>query len=337
MNASVDDVKEFVAENREAALAMAAGHFRTSEDQLETWVVPPTIHISGLGDRVLLIAALRSERSSRAAEPRREERRDERRDGGRGGRDRDRDRDRGGRDRDRGDRDRGRERRSFRGNGEDEAPRRTFDRAPAAAEAAEEPAPAATVRSELGQVGVFVAGLVERMGLREVAVTEAETEDGEIVITLAGRAISGLVDRDPRVIAALSHLAHRAAEALLEEGASAHVLVKGARRPREEGRDRDRDRPQRDGRRDRREGRDGRGDRSSRGRDSDDRDIDEAELERLAKSAAKSVRETGESELLPPMNSRERWFIHNALKDERGVRSESEGEGARKRVKIFPA
>jgi len=313
MNASVDDVKEFVAENREAALAMAAGHFRTSEDQLETWVVPPTIHISGLGDRVLLIAALRSERSSRAAEPRREERRDERRDGGRGGRDRDRDRDRGGRDRDRG------------------------DRAPAAAEAAEEPAPAATVRSELGQVGVFVAGLVERMGLREVAVTEAETEDGEIVITLAGRAISGLVDRDPRVIAALSHLAHRAAEALLEEGASAHVLVKGARRPREEGRDRDRDRPQRDGRRDRREGRDGRGDRSSRGRDSDDRDIDEAELERLAKSAAKSVRETGESELLPPMNSRERWFIHNALKDERGVRSESEGEGARKRVKIFPA
>ena len=61
------------------------------------------------------------------------------------------------------------------------------------------------------------------------------------------------------------------------------------------------------------------------------------ELERLARDAARAVRESGEAELLPPMNSRERWFVHNALKDERGVRSESEGEGARKRIKIFPA
>jgi predicted RNA-binding protein Jag len=36
------------------------------------------------------------------------------------------------------------------------------------------------------------------------------------------------------------------------------------------------------------------------------------------------------------MNSRERWVVHNALKDERGVRSESEGEGPRKRVRISP-
>ena len=333
MNASVDDVKEFVAESREAALAMAAGHFRTSEDQLETWVIPPSVHISGLGDRILLIAALRSERGSRAPEPRREERREERREG-RGGRDRDRDRG----DRDRGERgDRGRERRSSRGNGHDEGgSRRSFDRPPREPAPVEEAEPAlATTRSELSQVGVFVAGLVERMGLREVEVTEGETDDGETVVTLAGRAITALVERDPRVIAALSHLAHRAAEALLEDGAAAQVVVKGARRPREEGRDR----PHRDGRREqRREGRgEGRGDRHGRGRDSDDRDIDEAELERLAKDAARSVRESGEPELLPPMNSRERWFIHNALKDERGVRSESEGDGARKRVKIFPA
>jgi len=167
------------------------------------------------------------------------------------------------------------------------------------------------------------------MGLRDVAVSEAETEDGEILVTLSGRAISALADRDPRVIAALSHLAHRAAEALIEEGAMAQVLVKGARRPREESRER----PQREGRRDRREGR---GDRFERAREPYDRDIDEAELERMAKEAARSVRESGESELLPAMNSRERWFVHNALKDERGVRSESEGEGARKRVKIFP-
>jgi len=331
MNASVDDLKEFVAESREAALAMAAEYFRTSEDQLETWVVPPSVRLSGLGDRVLLLAALRSERGSRAPEPRREERREERREG-RGGRDRDRDRDRG--DRSRGERgDRGRERRPPRGNGHDEgASRRPFESPAREAAPAEEEEPAlATTRSELSQVGVFVAGLVERLGLRDVVVSEGETDDGEIVVTLAGRAITAFVDRDPRVIAALSHLAHRAAEALLEDGASAQVVVKGARRPREEGRDR----PQRDGRREHR--RDGRGERFGRSRDSEDRDIDEAELERLAKDAARAVRETGEPELLPPMNSRERWFIHNALKDERGVRSESEGDGARKRVKIFPA
>jgi R3H domain-containing protein len=180
--------------------------------------------------------------------------------------------------------------------------------------------------------------LVERMGLREVAVTEAETEEGEVVITLAGRAITNAADRDPRIIAALSHLAHRAAEALLDEGAAAQVLVKGVRAPREDSRDRPRGEGRRGGRRDERGGRDDRrDDRPSRGRDSDDRDIDEAELERLAKDAARSVRESGEPELLPPMNSRERWFVHNALKDERGVRSESEGDGARKRVRIFPA
>ena len=72
-------------------------------------------------------------------------------------------------------------------------------------------------------------------------------------------------------------------------------------------------------------------------RDPEDRDIDEGELERLAQDSARIARDTGESQLLPPMNSRERWFVHNALKDERGVRSESEGEGARKRVRIFPA
>ena len=37
------------------------------------------------------------------------------------------------------------------------------------------------------------------------------------------------------------------------------------------------------------------------------------------------------------MNSRERWVVHNALSDEKGVRSESEGEGRMRRVKLVPA
>jgi predicted RNA-binding protein Jag len=189
----------------------------------------------------------------------------------------------------------------------------------------------------LGEIGKFVAGLLERMKVADVSVSEAQS-DGETIVTLGGRAIASLAEQEPRLVAALSHLAHRAAEALIGEDATAQVEVRGARRP---ARDDSRERGGREGR----EGRDRRGprrdnrrdDRGPRSRDGDDRDIDEAELERLARDVARSVRETGEAELLPPMNSRERWFVHNALKDERGVRSESEGEGARKRVKIFPA
>jgi predicted RNA-binding protein Jag len=37
------------------------------------------------------------------------------------------------------------------------------------------------------------------------------------------------------------------------------------------------------------------------------------------------------------LNSRERWVVHNALKDVSGVSSESVGDGRLKRVKIVPA
>jgi predicted RNA-binding protein Jag len=187
----------------------------------------------------------------------------------------------------------------------------------------------------LGEVGKFVVGLLERMKLTDVTAGESESE-GLTTVTVAGKGIVSLAEREPRLLAALSHLAHRAAEALIGEEASAQVEIRGLRRaPREDSRERGgRERDSRRG-----GGRDGgrRDDRPRGGRDSDDRDIDEAELERLAKDSARDVRDSGEPKLLPPMNSRERWFVHNALKDERGVRSESEGEGARKRIKIFPA
>jgi spoIIIJ-associated protein len=318
MNASVDDVKEFVAENQQAALAMAESFFRTTADQLEYWVIPPAFRVSGLGERVILIAAPRSERAARAPESRRERVTPEREGRREGSRDR---------DRDRGPREPRRERERDRdGERERETPR------PARAESLE-PAPS----GPLGEIGKFVAGLLERMKAADVSVSEAQS-DGETIVTLGGRAITSLAEQEPRLAAALSHLAHRAAEALIGEDATAQVEIRGARRPaREESRERggregregrDRRGPRRDGRRD---------DRGPRSRDGEDRDIDEAELERLAHDVARSVRESGEAELLPPMNSRERWFVHNALKDERGVRSESEGEGARKRVKIFPA
>jgi predicted RNA-binding protein Jag len=323
MNVSVDDLKEFVAESREAALAMAEGYFRVAADQLETWVVPPSLPVSGLGGRTLLIAALRSERSSSAPEARREERRPAERE-----RPPARERDRG---RDRGDREGSHARRA------PESPRFPSEERSARPAAHEVPADAeeqvAAPSGRLGQVGTFVAGILERMKLRDVAVSEKEADDGEIIVTVSGRSITTLAERDPRLVAALSHLAHRAAEALIDDDATALVEIRGLRRaPREEGRERS----GREGRRDQRRGAP-REERGGRGRDPEDRDIDEAELERLARDSARAVRESGEAELLPPMNSRERWFVHNALKDERGVRSESEGDGARKRIKIFPA
>ena len=344
MNASVDDVREFVAETREAALALAESFFRTSAAELETWVVPPSVHISGLGARVLMLAAPRSAVQAERPAPRREERRDDR--GGRGGERREERRDeRRPRERDRGERrerggergERGRDRgeRGERERGERERPR---EEAPVAA------APISTeplTPGRLGPVGEFVTGILERMKVRDVVASETETDDGEIVVTVGGRGITALVEREPRLVAALSHLAHRAAEALIEgDDAAAQVVIHGVRpAPREEGRERG-GRDSRDGRRDR--GRDSRGGGDRGGerrprRDPEDRDIDEGELERLAQDSARIARETGESQLLPPMNSRERWFVHNALKDERGVRSESEGDGARKRVRIFPA
>lgn len=328
MNASVDDVKEFVAESREAALAMAASHFGTSEGQLETWVIPPSFHVSGLGERTILIAAPRgAERPARPHQVGRDERRPERE---RPSRDRDRGerRERGERG-ERGDRDRGGRDHEPRAAATERVTPRVERDTPRESEREPEPA---SHSGPVGQVGTFIAGILERMKVRDVGVSEAETEDGEIVVTLSGRAITTMAEREPRLIAALSHLAHRAAEALVDDDAAAQVEVRGMRRP---AREDSREPRGREGRRDSRKDRGG--DRPSRGRDPEDRDIDEAELERLARDAARSVRESGDAELLPPMNSRERWFIHNALKDERGVRSESEGEGARKRVRIFPA
>jgi predicted RNA-binding protein Jag len=48
------------------------------------------------------------------------------------------------------------------------------------------------------------------------------------------------------------------------------------------------------------------------------------------------VRRSGEPEILESMTAKERWVVHNFLKTVDGVTSESEGEGASKRVKILP-
>ena len=89
------------------------------------------------------------------------------------------------------------------------------------------------------------------------------------------------------------------------------------------------DRGGRGGRRDRGD----RGDRSDRG---DRGERDDAALEKLAHESAAEVTRTGQPVVLRPMNSKERWVVHNVVNETPGLRSESEGEGRMRRVKIEP-
>ena len=62
----------------------------------------------------------------------------------------------------------------------------------------------------------------------------------------------------------------------------------------------------------------------------------EANLTALAKRIAAKVARTGRSHTLEPMNPYERRIIHSAVSEVEGVKSESTGEGAARRVVILP-
>lgn len=60
-------------------------------------------------------------------------------------------------------------------------------------------------------------------------------------------------------------------------------------------------------------------------------------LESTARRAAEEVQKTGAAVELAPMNSRQRFVVHTALRDFDKVRTESVGEGRERRVRIVPA
>ena len=116
------------------------------------------------------------------------------------------------------------------------------------------------------------------------------------------------------------------------------ALKEGPRGDRGEGRDREER-----GHRGHRRERGGRGDRGDRGdrRERRDRggrgerpDVDHAELEKLAHESVAEVTKTGEAVVLRPMSSKERWVVHNVVNETPGLRSESDGEGRLRRVRI---
>lgn len=60
------------------------------------------------------------------------------------------------------------------------------------------------------------------------------------------------------------------------------------------------------------------------------------ELRAAATVAAEKVRKTGAPYEFSPMSSRERRIVHLALRDEADLHTESEGEGAQRRLVVYP-
>jgi len=60
------------------------------------------------------------------------------------------------------------------------------------------------------------------------------------------------------------------------------------------------------------------------------------ELRMAATVAAEKVRKTGTPYRFAPMSSRERRIVHLALRDEADLRTESEGEGMRRCLVVYP-
>lgn len=223
-----------------------------------------------------------------------------------------------------------------------------------------------------GPVGDFVQAVLQHLGATARLRLGEQERDGTILIQLEGPRVSELAEQDPNFLPSLSHIADRAAARLVGPDAKAEVQI-SAPRPAggggdRGGRGRSRERSggdrggrsgrgergggDRGGRREER-GRGGRGGgggggdrggdrgrpeaRGGRGGDRGGLDDQEREaVEQYAREAAEEVVRTGEPKVLRDMNSRERWVVHNTVRDIEGVRSESIGEDPSKRVKLLP-
>ena len=193
------ETHEFIGRDRSEALAKAVAFFGADEGALAVADVDPG-RISGLGSRVAIVVYRReagppsrrpSERSSERAEPRR----------GRDGR-----RERGGED--------GGARRS-RSPRPDRFERQERSERPERASRAElgdreEPPSKATATTALTEIGQFVAGVLERMGIGSFEIAES-SENGELVVLqIHGAAALALASGDGRAVDAVQLLANQA-------------------------------------------------------------------------------------------------------------------------------
>jgi spoIIIJ-associated protein len=201
------EAREFVADSREEAVADAARFFGMEEGELRLSDLNPN-EIHGLAGRIVVVAAPegspkvsagggddgggRGERGGRSERGGREGGRE----GGRGGRERGGRSERGGREG---------------GRGERESAPSEAGAAPSGSATPEEIAASkGTAKGEIGDVGQFLLGAVERMALGAFEI--AESSDGDYVIyQLSGPAAEALGAGDGRGVDALQLLANQAA------------------------------------------------------------------------------------------------------------------------------
>jgi spoIIIJ-associated protein len=228
-----NEPNEFVGESVEDATASAARFFDVDAAELNV-VVAPENSISGAAGRTVVVAFPKSVRPGRGGG------------GGDGGRERDDDRRGRGRG-DRGDRDEGRSRegrgrgrgrergdrgdRGGRGNDRGERAERS-EPAGAAADVAPQESKG-SAQGELGPVGEFVLGVLERMSLGGFEISEV-AEDDFLVYQIRGAVTSPLSSGDGRSVDALQLLANQAAKQLLEDAPRVVIDVEGESEAREE-------------------------------------------------------------------------------------------------------
>ncbi|MEE2664770.1 MAG: R3H domain-containing nucleic acid-binding protein [Myxococcota bacterium] len=216
-----NEAREFFADSRDEAVAEAARFFEMEESELRLSEFDP-LAVHGLGGRIVVVAAPSG--APRVTPGGGDGDRGGRRE--RGGRDRERggrDRERGGRDRERGGRDR---EPSGRGRGRDDDVRR-----PERLVAAEDSN--GTAQGELGEIGQFLLGVVERMGLGPFEI--GESSDGDfLVVRLDGDAAAALAAGDGRGIDALQLLANQASMRNDADAQRVIVDVQGSSEKREQ-------------------------------------------------------------------------------------------------------
>jgi predicted RNA-binding protein Jag len=222
---------EFIADDRSAAVAKACQFYGVEEAELAiTELQPGEVH--GLGARSVVVALPRElvgrVRSGGEREARDRDRGDRggRERGGRerGGRERGgrgRDRERGGRER--GGRERGRGRREAR---DAEPEREAVDEEPVGPSVGE-------VEGELGEVGAFVCGVIERMELGPFTISESREGD-LLAVQVSGAAAPRVSGPDGRAVDALQLLANQAAGRIEDEPPRVVLDVEGDSDAREE-------------------------------------------------------------------------------------------------------
>ena len=222
---------EFVGDSVDDATSQAAEFFGIDAGELKV-VVPADGEIFGAGGRSVIIAvpkevAARGPRPSSGDDRGRDRDRGDRGDRGPRGRGRGDRGDRGGDRRDCEDRGRGRGRgreREDRG-----APREKLEREPAAAIADSKGSP----KGNLGEIGDFLLGAVERMKLGNFEISES-SEGDFLIYQLSGPAADALQAGDGRATDALQLIANQVSMRLSEDAPRIVVDVDGGGDEREQ-------------------------------------------------------------------------------------------------------